>query len=194
MPLHLILLMFLLFLSGCAQQISDNSVLKSKWQRDLHAQTDWQTQGKLAFIHPEKRQSANYHWMTRQQHTQLNLTSFIGTSILSMEKNADAVNVTVEGKQYQDTNAQNLIYRLTGFNLPFVNDDNWLKGLPNTPDYEVDHQGRVIQAKLTDENAGTWLVNYQQYKKHQGYWLPYSITLQQHDLKLKLKIFTWQFN
>ncbi len=193
MRLQLILLMILFILSGCAQQISDNAQLKTDWQQQLKQKTNWKLAGKMAFMEAKNRQSANLNWQTEQNLSKFSLTSFIGTNILTLtQHNKEHFEIEYDGNHYTGQSGQHLIDQLTGLNLPFVDDVNWLKGLPNSPLYEYDELYRVTQAQLIDGDGQTWFVDYNNYKKHQGFWLPYAITLRHNTLKIKLKIYTWQ--
>lgn len=192
MQLRMIFVIFLVFLSGCASQYFDNATVKENWQRQLLQQHTWQAQGKLAIIQPNKRQSANLFWSTTPQKDNLNLTSFVGTSVLALEKTAKQATLELDGETHTGKNAQQLVYWLTGMNLPFLDDPNWLKGLPNTTQYLADELNRVNQATLTDSKGEQWQILYNDYKKHGGYWLPYSISLTHSSVKLKLKVYSWQ--
>ena len=59
---YLILFTLFLFLAGCAHQIDTKTTLYDDWKPRLAAQKTWQAQGKLAFISPDERQSANLNW------------------------------------------------------------------------------------------------------------------------------------
>lgn len=189
---RLIFLIFLSVLAGCAGQYNDNRSVKEDWQLQLVKQSNWQVSGKLAIIQPKNRQSANLVWQTAAETKSLNLSSFIGTNIMSLTQQDGLATLKVDGETYQDKNAQRLVYQLTGLNLPFIDNPSWLKGLPNTSQYTHDELNRITRATILDEDNQSWLIEYKQYKKHGGYWLPYSMTLSHHDLKLKLKVNTWQ--
>ena len=192
MQLRMIFVIFLLFLTGCAGQYFDNATVKENWQQELVVKNEWQVNGKLAIINAQKRQSANLFWSTNKQRDQLNLTTFVGTSVLKLEKTLTQTSIHIDGKTHQGENAQALVFRLTGLNLPFLDDPNWLKGLPDTRVYTSDELNRVELATLTDSQGNLWQVTYNNYQKHGGFWLPYSISLSHNNLKLKLKVYSWQ--
>lgn len=192
MQLRMIFVIFLVFLSGCAGQYFDNATVKENWQRQLLQQDTWQVTGKLAVIQTKKRQSVNLFWSTSPNKDNLNLTSFVGTSVLSLEKTPIQTTLDLNGETHTGKNAQALVFWLTGMNLPFLDDPHWLKGLPNTQDYVADKRNRVSQASLTDTKGELWQIRYSDYKKHGGYWLPYAITLTHNTVKLKLKVYSWQ--
>lgn len=192
MQLRMIFVIFLVFLTGCASQYYDNATVKENWQRELLQKQSWQVKGKLAIIQPEKRQSANLFWATTAKKDVLNLTSFVGTSVLSLEKTQTHATLELDGETHVGKNAQQLVYWLTGMNLPFLDDPNWLKGLPHTQTFLADELNRVSNATLIDSQGKQWEITYSNYQKHGGYWLPYSISLTHDTVKLKLKVYTWQ--
>lgn len=59
--IHLILLMFFLFISGCAQRITEQDAPQTDWRSQLEAQKNWKASGKVAFIAPDDRQSVNFN-------------------------------------------------------------------------------------------------------------------------------------
>lgn len=190
---HLILLIILLFLSGCAQKISPPNELNTQWQSQLAAARTFSVNGKIVFISTEKRQSATLNWRSDDAQTKLNLSSFIGTNILSMAQDANGVSIEIDGETYQGDNAQQLIYRLTGFNLPFVNGDDWLKGLSHSNSAQYDTENRLLSTTLFDSYQSPWQLAYDNYKQQDGYWLPYSIRLSNDNLTIKLRVNSWQF-
>lgn len=190
---HLILLIILLFLSGCAQKISPPNELYSQWQAQLAAERTFSVNGKIVFISTEKRQSASLNWRSSETETKLNLSSFIGTNILSMAQTEAGVSIEIDGETYQGDNAQQLIYRLTGFNLPFVNGDEWLKGLSKSENAQFDDNARLLTTTLYDSYQSPWQLSYDNYQQQDGYWLPHSIRLSNDELTIKLRVNAWQF-
>lgn len=192
MQLRLIFVIFLLFLSGCASIYFDNATVKENWQQELITKKQWEVSGKLAIISPEKRQSANLFWQTTPLSEQLELTSFIGTSVLSLKRENGITSLNIDGRTHTSNNAQQLVYQLTGLNLPFVDNTNWLKGLPDTTEFSSDELNRVTMATITDSQNKQWQIKYNSYQKHGGYWLPYSVVLSHQNISLKLKVYSWQ--
>lgn len=192
MQLRIIFVVILLFLHGCATQHFDNATIKENWQQELITKKQWEMSGKLAIIKPDKRQSANLFWQTNLSAEQLELTSFIGTSVLSLKREKGITTLYADGRTHTSKNAQQLVYQLTGFNLPFLDNTHWLKGLPDTDLYSSDELNRVTSAIITDSQNKQWHIKYSSYKKHGGYWLPYSIKLSHQNISLKLKVYSWQ--
>ena len=190
---YLILFMFFLFLGGCAHQIDTKTTLYDDWKPRLAAQKTWQVEGKLAFISPEERQSANLNWQQTTNSNNLILTTFIGTRILSLKQTANGAELEFDGEQYFDTNAAELLKRLTGFTLPVDNADNWLKGTIDDESLIVDELGRAKQVLWFDNTGKKWQINYGTYVQNAGYWLPTKLTLKHQQIKIKIQLYDWQF-
>ncbi|MBB1297694.1 lipoprotein insertase outer membrane protein LolB [Pseudoalteromonas sp. SR41-7] len=190
---YLILFMFFLFLGGCAHQIDTKTTLYDDWKPRLAAQKTWQVEGKLAFISPEERQSANLNWQQTTNSNNLILTTFIGTRILSLKQTANGAELKFDGEQYFDTNAAELLKRLTGFTLPVGNADNWLKGTIDDESLIVDELGRAKQVLWFDNTGKKWQIDYGAYVQNAGYWLPTKLTLKHQQIKIKIQLYDWQF-
>ncbi|MGO3422900.1 MAG: lipoprotein insertase outer membrane protein LolB [Pseudoalteromonas distincta] len=190
---YLILFMFFLFLGGCAHQIDTKTTLYDDWKPRLAAQKIWQVEGKLAFISSEERQSANLNWQQTTNSNNLILTTFIGTRILSLKQTANGAELEFDGDEYFDTNAAELLKRLTGFTLPVDNADNWLKGTIDDESLIVDELGRAKQVLWFDNTGKKWQIDYGTYVQNAGYWLPTKLTLKHQQIKIKIQLYDWQF-
>ena len=192
--LYLILFMFFLFLSGCAQQIRPQTPIYDDWKPQLSQQLNWQVEGKLAFISPEDRQSANLNWQQDETVNQLILTSFIGTRILALTQTRNGAELEYDGDVYDDINASRLLARLTGFSIPMDNADDWLKGTVDDPSLQVDELGRAKNVTWQAANGEKWQINYGDYQQYAGFWLPKKLTLKHRAIKIKIQLYEWHFN
>ena len=59
---HLIIIVFFLFIAGCAQKIPKNVDINPHWRTLIDEQETWQVRGRIAFISPKSRQSAQFNW------------------------------------------------------------------------------------------------------------------------------------
>lgn len=191
---YFILLMFFLFLGGCAQQITSKTILYDNWKAHLADQKTWHVKGKLAFISPDERQSANLNWQQTKNNNNLVLTSFIGTRILQLRQTSEGAELEFDDDKYYDTNAAQLLKRLTGFTLPVNNAENWLKGTIDAQSLKVDELGRATQVLWFDDIGKKWQIEYASYIQSAGYWLPTKITLKHQKIKIKIQLYDWQFN
>jgi len=142
---------------------------------------------------PQERQSANLNWQQTTNSNNLILTTFIGTRILSLKQTANGAELEFDGDEYFDTNAAELLKRLTGFTLPVDNADNWLKGTIDDQSLVVDELGRAKQVLWFDNTGKKWQIDYGTYIQNAGYWLPTKLTLKHQQIKIKIQLYDWQF-
>lgn len=192
--IHLILLMFFLFISGCAQRITPQDAPQTDWRSQLEAQKNWKASGKVAFIAPDDRQSVNFNWQLEEGRQHLILSSFIGTQLLELIEHEHHSEMAYQDEQYIDQSGSELIARLSGFQLPFEKAPLWLTGAIRSDNNQYDPQSRLKSAKWTDEQGKTWLIDYQSYQMVEGFWVPKRISLTQDTLRIKIQLNSWQFN
>ncbi len=191
---YVILTITFLFLGGCAQQLSDKTAVYDNWKGQLTNQKTWRVQGKLAFISPDERQSANLNWQQQENSSNLVLTSFIGTRILQLKQSRDIAELEFDDKVYVDSNASALLKRLTGFALPVNNASDWLKGTIDSHTLQVDELGRAKQVLWIDNEGKQWQINYANYIQSAGFWLPTKLTLKHQKIRIKIQLHDWRFN
>ncbi len=191
---YLILFMFFLFIGGCAQKISTVDYIYPDWKSRLEQQAQWQVQGKMAFISTEQRQSANLNWQHDEQYSDMVLTSFIGTRILSLKQNAQGAELEYDDNVYTDRDASMLLYRLTGFSIPLDNAEKWLKGTVENDQASYDEQGRLKSLIWQANNGQQWQITYSDYIKQDGYWLPVKLSLKNNKIRIKIQLNDWQLN
>ncbi len=191
---YLILFMFFLFISGCAQKTSTIDYVYPDWKTRLDHHAKWQVQGKIAFISSEQRQSANVNWQHDELHSDMILTSFIGTRILSLKQNTYGAEIEYDGDVYTDRDASLLLYRLTGFTIPLDNAATWLKGTANNEHTQFDELNRLTSLIWHAENGQQWQITYSHYIKQEGYWLPTKLSLKNPQIRIKIQLNDWQFN
>jgi len=192
--LYLILLTFFLFLSGCAQRIDPQTRLYDDWKTKLSTQDTWKVEGKLAFISPDERQSANLNWQQQGDLNQLVLTTFMGIRILELAHDKHSAKLEFDNEVYQDASASRLLQQLTGFTIPIEDADNWLKGTVTNDSLRIDDLGRAQIVTWQSKNGQKWDISYGDYQQYAGYWLPKKLTLKHKSIKLKIQLYRWHFN
>ncbi|WP_440053876.1 lipoprotein insertase outer membrane protein LolB [Pseudoalteromonas sp. T1lg65] len=190
--LHLILLMFLLFLAGCAQRLPEPK-LEQNWKTALQQKRHWQARGKLAFIAPDNRQSANFNWDLADNKQHLILTSFIGTRVFELEEFERHSTLTVEEKSHTGKDSSDLIKRLTGLSLPVEQAPLWLTATISNDSDVYDDLGRLVSSEWQSPSGRLWQIQYQRFSQQDGMWLPSRMKLQSADIEVKVQISNWQF-
>ena len=191
--IYSVIFAFLMF--GCASPPAPIVQLNpANHQISLKQQQNWQINGKIGFKGPEKKQSANLRWLQQQDHYQLNLTTVIGTSLLSLKGHSDTVTLVADDQVYQDTDASRLIWRVTGWQMPVEQLRFWIKGQHQKLDKVLlSEQGWVSQLTPNCKNCADWLITYDSYKLVDSTWLPHKVILknQKNNSQLLVRIDEW---
>lgn len=177
-----------LLLAGCTTtQPQREQVDWSQERTRLERLDHWQLTGKLAIITAKEKGSARLNWQQNGDDYRLNLTSIIGTHILELTRHDGRLTLTDrDGQTHQSQHAAELVYQLTGWELPVDGLPQWIKGLPGEARYTLNPDKSL--ASVTD---GLWQIDYQQYRDQDGYRLPHQIVLQGEGTRLKLQINQW---
>lgn len=158
----------------------------------------WQIEGRMAFKSRDEKFSANLNWQQVSAKYDIKLTSFIGTSIMHMQGEPGAVQLTADGQDYQDSDASLLIASITGWNIPVEQLPAWLKGQVSKQDRVIfSPEGLLQQLKPSCALCDDWAITYSAYKQVKDVWLPHQIqlnNLNQTDNQIKIRINQWQLN
>lgn len=189
-------------LTGCStlpqQQNIQTEQPRSIAQRIEQASSfnQWKINGKIAFISPEKRESATLFWQVDQvkQQQALNLTTFLGINVLSLSSNEGLYRVEVDGEEYHSDDLEQLIYQLTGLTLPTEAMQYWLKGLAwSAQDHITYDKTSLLPSQLLSYyHQLPWQVSYADYQYYAGLALAKKITIKQGQLTIKIAINQWQ--
>lgn len=188
--LKLTLLFSALVLTACSttQKPMDNAAWRMQRQK-LDSITHWSISGKLAILTEEKKGSARIRWQQHGDDFDLNLSSVIGTRIMEMHKNGAQVTIVDDkGREYRGTQPEELVYRLTGWQMPVEQLPIWIKGLPGNSEYDINTDGQLKSIK--SEN---WEMAYQSYQDVSGWRMPEKITFTGPKTELRLVINEWEF-
>lgn len=156
-------------------------------QAQLAALQNWQIKGRLGFKSPQEKFSASLNWRQETQNYELKLSSVLGTSLLEMRGQPGKVELEVDGEHYQDSDAGQLIWRTTGWQIPVAYFPKWIKGqIVSSDQVLTSPQGWVQQIQPQCLACNAWLITYDKYQlldTHAGdeQWLPHKIVLKNSD-------------
>lgn len=189
------LLLPLLFM-GCAQTPTTQPKQNISWnshQTQLEQLTHWSFTGKLAVITPDQRNSVNIHWQQSGQDFEIYLTTFLGLTVLEIQKKAgETVIIDDSGQRYVSDNSEQLINQLSGMEIPVEYLQQWIKGNPTNAAYQLDEYQRIITLSGGKEDSGIWSINYANYRTINNTNLPHKLQLTRGNLRLKFVISKWQ--
>ena len=197
-------LLFVLMLSGCSVFSEPEPELAPEgvsltWethQQTIATLSKWSITGKLAIFLQDGRETANLYWEQNNDNYNIELTSFIGTRILTIKKNKYGVEIiNNDGDTFTGDNAEQLIQEISpGLNLPISALQQWIKGNPIDATYTLNEQQRVNTLLGANLESSSWKISYQQYQYFSGIALPRKLDLKRDDLRLKIAINQWQID
>lgn len=186
---NLLILLLLLGLSGCAYKAEQAPA--GSWQaqkKTLSQLENWQLSAKLGIITNEERGSLSLFWRQDSADYRMNLTNVIGKRVFDLHRRGSQVQlIDDKGQLYEADNARQLIWQLTGWDLPVEQLSYWIKGLPAASDnVTYDEHGRPKTI-----NAHGWQLRYLGYTQIDGLWLPSRLNLNHDETQLRLAISQW---
>jgi outer membrane lipoprotein LolB len=199
-PSLLIFALFTLVLSGCTTIPNKDSpvlITQTPQQRvtQLQQLQQWKIKGKIAFIEKKSRDSATLSWQVDEyQNTQkLNLTTYLGISVLQLDSSNNNHKIQVDGKTYHGRDLETLIYSITGLTLPTKALTFWLKGIPYQENDKISFQ-ETTQLPLTLSsyyNNELWQISYANYQQISSYSLATEFSIRKGDLLIKIIVNDW---
>ena len=190
-------LFVLILLYGCASppiRPVDISIPAHERETELSNVSNWKIKGKIAFITPDSRESANLNWQKSQDEQNLNVTTTLGISVFSIRSEQQIHSILVDGKKYEGTDLDHLLTRVTGYQLPVGALENWLKGVhfSNSDKFSYDEVTHLPKNLKTEYLGHKWLVEYKNYGMIDKHALAYSLKIKRDGLTILLKINQWE--
>jgi len=160
----------------------------------------WQLRGKIAFRKENDGASANLSWKTDEDDFHFRLSNVLGVTMVDLNVTDNHAVLEADGKVYNDTDPEPLIYYTTGMDIPVDPLLSWIKGLPLANDrYTLNDKGLLSTLESSCIACKGWQVSYANYGKvttpeGSEVWLPHTINLTQPtppETLLKIKIYQW---
>jgi outer membrane lipoprotein LolB len=197
-----IVLLIISILTACGS-INDVPVASNQVNQDIDTRNkqvtqlnSWTIAGKIAFINSRERQSATLHWQKNQaaESEVLNLSTIFGIKVLALKREKSNFTLEVDGQTYQTQDLDNLIYNLTGLNLPTRAMNSWLKGVAYLPSDEIKYHKKtqLPESLISHYNNKTWQISYSKYHHIGPFQLAKQLTILQDDLRIKIIIHSWK--
>lgn len=189
--------LLLLLLSGCTTPPKPvETVNTSNHQLKLANWDKWQINGRMAFKSSEDKFSANLRWQQDKQEYAVKFTSTLGISLMEMQGSSHYATLTADDETYRDSNASDLIKRITGWNIPIQQLPTWIKGQYLDNDQpQLDSNGLVATLIPVCHNCDQWQIKYSKYRLVDEIWLPHQIELKNQVVKenqIKIRISSWK--
>lgn len=162
-------------------------------QQELNQLHDYQTRGSFAYNGGETKTYAKFFW---QQYTpekyRLLLTNPLGSRELELTVEPDLSRLTTKDGQTHMSDVPNeLIYQLTGMEIPLDDLTAWLIGSPGrATDFTLD-ENHLLKSITFVNNGEKWQLDYISYDSKTSPMLPNYLELRQGDRLIKLKMDSW---
>lgn len=162
-------------------------------QQELNQLRDYQTRGSFAYNGGETKTYAKFFW---QQYTpekyRLLLTNPLGSRELELTVEPDLARLTTKDGQVHMSDVPNeLIYQLTGMEIPLDDLTAWLVGSPGrATDFTLD-ENHLLKNVTFEKNGEKWVLDYISYDTKTSPILPNLIELRQGSRLIKLKMDSW---
>ena len=203
------LLLATLLVAGCATGPSTQQpttalsevALQHAWEQNsaqAKALKSWHVRGRAGVSTPEQSGAVTIRWDRTPDTFSIYMTGPLGQTLARLEGtgevgNSRQVTLDVPGEDsVTASSAEELLYRQTGWILPFSSLDYWLRGIPAPQsDYT-----RVLNAQgyLAELQQNGWQVIYGSYRKEGKVRLPEKIKAERDGVKVIFSIREWSLN
>ena len=155
--------------------------------------TRYQTRGSFAYISGRQKVYARFNWQQTDAHSyRLLLTNPLGSTEMDLSVRPGMAQViNNQGKKYISDDAQSMIQKLTGMDIPLDNLRKWMLGLPgDAGDFTLDSRGLLKQVNY-NRGGQQWTVTYLNYRDDTLPPMPANLELRQGDQLIKLRMDSW---
>jgi len=162
-------------------------------QQQVAKISQYQTRGSFAYLSDRQKVYARFFWQqTGQDRYRLLLTNPLGSTELELNAQPGVVQlVDSKGQRYTDTDAEEMIGKLTGMPIPINSLRQWILGIPGeATDYKLDENYRLKEVNYS-QNGKNWTVTYGGYDTKTQPALPSNMELREGDQRIKLKMDSW---
>ena len=165
-----------LVLSACASvppqpSVEDPDAAWNDRTQALYAIENWEVKGKLAVRTSKRGGQANLVWQRDGEDHNINLYGPLGSGRVILTSDATGAVLQDNKRQtYTATSAEELLYRVAGWQVPFKSLQYWLLGVPSPEeDYE---QSLDARGRLNTLRQSGWEIEFTDYRDFDGRELP----------------------
>ncbi|MCK5894727.1 MAG: outer membrane lipoprotein LolB [Endozoicomonadaceae bacterium] len=192
---YLVGTLLLLILTSCVSHTQRSPENESRsWQQhesNISALTQWQISGKLG-VRSESSTggSATLEWEENDDHYTIYLTGPFGRSMASIWGMPGSVSMIVPNQAtLTDSSLENMIYRHTGWVVPFNMLQYWVKGMPAPGEYD-DLQLNAYNRLMSLSQRG-WDIMFDRYSVASDHDMPGRLRLHKGNTRVTLLIQSW---
>ena len=174
---RLLLVFSLLTLAACA------STPEKLTQKD-----EWRVRGKFVFQTDDTRESGNFDWRQTGENYQVRFFGPLGFGSVRINGDQQQATVVSSRGEKQSSLPNDLIYEITGVDIPLTDVPSWLEGKPiafHSEYAELDANGDIEAI-----NVHGWQLTYQRFDD--GSRRPKQIVAVQNNTRIKLVSLNWR--
>ena len=204
------LLVLAAFAAGCATAplpppVESPAATWLSRQNELKPVTTWKIHGRLAMHTADEGWQASVYWVREGDRHRIDITGPLGRGHLRLEQDSRGAELRdADQRTWRAENAEQLLYRATGWQLPIDGMNYWVLGLPSpaaAASEELDGQGRL----KTLVQFG-WDIQFLEYTRYGSFDLPSKLFIKRQRgdteinlgkdaaLEVRLVIERWAFN
>ncbi len=141
--------------------MSDSAELN---RQALEQLASWRVSGKLAIITPDERKSAYMAWQQQDIHTNMTLSTIVGSTIARLKYDGLIASLEADNQQWQSHSPSELVFQVIGWQLPLESMPQWLKGnVEHNLVIERYENGLVKRFRTQCQACFVWDVTFNQY-------------------------------
>lgn len=189
-------LMLVLGLTACAPlpHLPDEAPDEAAWEAHrerLERLQAWSLDGRAALRAPDDGWTASLQWSQWVDYMDFRLRGSFGIGTTRVRGSQDWMVIeTSRGEVWETAHPEVELERQTGWRVPLAMLRWWMVGLP-APEEEPEERIVDGSGHLAYLEQGGWSVYYEDYSEYEGLMLPGRITVENDDLRLRIRIRDW---
>ncbi len=149
-----ILIFFMvLMVTACASPTKLENSQTVEIDNNLAQLKQWALRGKIAWIAPNQRKSAYINWTQDSLSIQFTLSNVLGIQLANMTYDGSMATLSANDNTYTDTSPSALIAQTTGWHVPILDLQYWIKGAVNRTGRAQSNQHTAIESVQRYENG-----------------------------------------
>lgn len=174
-----------------AEEPPQNKVVPVEQRKTETAKVSaWEISGAMAAKNKEKAWSASMNWVQHGPNSyQIRLIGPLGGGTVLINKSGKTISFQDGAKTVSSTNADELLLKQTGIQLPVNNLYYWVRGLPAPGGAQSEKHDQYNH--LSQLQQGGYTIDFTQYTSVKGIDLPSNIRLTGHGVMIKVIIKHW---
>ena len=146
-------------------------------------------QGRIGILTAEESNSASIEWRKEGERTHIRISGMLGQTYARLSKGPEGAKVELSDQTYTGTNAQQLLYRTTGWNIPVDQLEQWILGIyTSNANYQNNTDGYVEHIYFDQ-----WHMQFRTYKDFAGLIMPKKLRVTHPEVTIKFSVHDWQF-